>query len=85
MDLEMDVARKIFIDESSDLLQEMENALLNLEESPDDDATINALFRAAHTIKGSAGIIGLEEVEKFTHKVESVLEKVRQGSLRIDS
>ncbi|MCX8027491.1 MAG: chemotaxis protein CheA [Thermodesulfovibrionales bacterium] len=85
MDLEMDVARKVFIDESSDLLQEMENALLTLEESPDDEATINALFRAAHTIKGSAGIIGLEEVEKFTHKVESVLEKVRQGTLKIDT
>ncbi len=85
MDLDMELARKTFIVESADLLQEMENALLTLEDNTEDDATINALFRAAHTIKGSAGIIGLDKVERFTHKVESVLEKVRQGEVKIDS
>ncbi len=85
MDLDIEIARKTFIAESSDLLQEFENALLSLEDNTEDEGTINALFRAAHTIKGSAGIIGLEEVEKFTHKVESILEQVRQGELKIDS
>ena len=85
MDLDLDITRKVFISESADSLQEMESALLVLEGNPQDEATINALFRAAHTIKGSAGIIGLDMVEKFTHKVESVLEKVRQGELKIDN
>jgi len=72
-----------FIIESSELLQEMENALLELENSPDDDDILNALFRAAHTIKGSSGIVGIETVERFTHRVENVLENVRQGKIKI--
>ncbi len=77
-----DLILQTFIIESSELVQDMENALLQLEKSPDDQDTINALFRAAHTIKGSAGVVGIENIEKFTHKIENVLEQVRQG--RID-
>ncbi len=72
-----------FIVECSELLQEMEDSLLELENSPDDEDVINALFRAAHTIKGSSGIVGIENVERFTHKVENVLEKVRLGEVKI--
>ena len=60
-----DLILQTFIIESSELVQEMENALLQLEKSPDDQDTINALFRAAHTIKGSAGVVGIENIEKF--------------------
>ncbi|MGD0282048.1 MAG: chemotaxis protein CheA [Dissulfurispiraceae bacterium] len=80
--MEVDV-KQTFVIEATELLLDMESALLRLEGAPDDEETINALFRAAHTIKGSAGIVGVESVERFTHKVESLMEKVRQGEIRI--
>ncbi|MBZ0156482.1 MAG: chemotaxis protein CheA [Alphaproteobacteria bacterium] len=83
MDLEQDGIRQTFIIESRELLQDMENALLSLEASPRDSDAINALFRAAHTIKGSAGIVGIDAVERFTHGVESLLERVRQGEVSV--
>lgn len=82
--MEADI-KQTFVVEATELLQDMESALLRLEGAPDDEETINALFRAAHTIKGSAGIVGVESVEKFTHKVENLMEKVRQGEIRITS
>jgi two-component system chemotaxis sensor kinase CheA len=74
---------QIFIDESSELVQEMEDTLLQLEDAPDDQDTINALFRAVHTIKGSSAMVGIDNIEKFTHKIENVLEQARQGKTRI--
>lgn len=82
--MEVDI-KQTFVVEATELLQDMESALLRLEGAPDDEETINALFRAAHTIKGSAGIVGVESVEKFTHKVENLMEKVRQGEIGITS
>ena len=79
----MDPILQTFIIESAELIQEMENALLQLETSPDDEDTINALFRAAHTIKGSAGIVGIDNIERFTHVVENVLEQVRQNKIKV--
>lgn len=81
MDSEIDGAKQTFVIECRELLQEMETGLLKLEESPDDSDAINALFRAAHTIKGSAGIVGVETVEKFTHAIENLMERIRQGDI----
>ena len=81
--METDPVLQTFIIESTEKVQEMESALLQLETSPDDEDTINALFRAAHTIKGSAGVVGIDNIEKFTHTVENVLEKVRLGDVRV--
>ena len=78
-------AQETFLEESRELLQEMEQALLQLENTPDDADLINALFRAAHTIKGTSGVFGFEHVESFTHVVENVLEKVRAGHIEIES
>lgn len=77
----MDEALKTFIIEGRELLQTMEDALLKLEQSPEDDAGINEIFRAAHTIKGSSGLFGLNFVVDFTHVAESVLDKVRSGEI----
>ncbi|MBF0328064.1 MAG: chemotaxis protein CheA [Nitrospirae bacterium] len=82
---EVDLIRQVFLTESVEHLQNIEDCLLAMETNPDDTDTINALFRAAHTIKGSSGIVGLEIVEKFTHNVESLLDKVRRGELRINA
>ncbi len=78
-----DPVLQTFLIECTELLKEMEDSLLQLENSPDDEDIINALFRAAHTIKGSSGIVGIDNVERFTHTVENVLEHVRQGGIKV--
>ncbi len=79
-----DDALATFFAESRDMLTQIEDTLLALESDPSDRENINALFRAAHTIKGSAGLFGLDRVVAFTHQVESVLDKVRNGELQVD-
>lgn len=82
---EFDSALKIFAQESEQLLQDMESALLTLESDPNDSETINSLFRAMHTIKGSAGLFGFNPIVAFTHEAESVLDHVRNGERHIDA
>jgi two-component system chemotaxis sensor kinase CheA len=82
--MNMDQAIETFMTESAELLAEMEHALLELEQRPDDSDLINAVFRAAHTIKGSAGLFGFDDVVAFTHVAESVLDRVRDGEVRVD-
>jgi two-component system chemotaxis sensor kinase CheA len=62
----------------------MEESLLKLEDAPDDTELINAVFRAAHTIKGSAGLFGLDDIVAFTHKAENVLDRVRNNELPLN-
>jgi len=83
--MNLDEALHTFIVEAGELLEEMEAALLRIEQMPDDADTINAIFRAAHTIKGSAGLFGFDHVVSFTHVAESVLDKVRNGLIPITS
>jgi two-component system chemotaxis sensor kinase CheA len=78
-------AQETFLAESRELLEEMESALLQMEQSPDDEDLINSLFRSAHTIKGTSGVFGFDHVEAFTHTVENVLEKMRAGELVVES
>lgn len=83
--MDMDQALQTFIVECQELLQGMEDALLQLENTGPDSETVNAMFRAAHTIKGSAGLFGLDSIVSFTHVVENVLDKVRGAEITIDS
>ncbi len=83
--MNLDEALQTFIIESRELLEAMEAALLRIEQDPNDPDIINAIFRAAHTIKGSAGLFGLDYIVSFTHVAESVLDKVRSGELNIDA
>jgi two-component system chemotaxis sensor kinase CheA len=80
----LDQARSLFFAEAREMCEQIEAALLKLEEDPADRETLNAMFRAAHTIKGSAGMFGLTPVVAFTHGVESVLERLRDGALALD-
>lgn len=73
-----------FFAEASDMLAQMEHSVLELEASPDDAEELGALFRAAHTIKGSAGLFGLKAIVGFTHHVETVLDAMRNEELRLD-
>ena len=73
-----DAVIPLFIQESRQLLEDMERLLLHLEQDEDPMESLNAIFRVAHTIKGSAGIFGFEVIVGFTHGVEELLDKLRE-------
>jgi len=83
MALDLDDALETFIVECRELLEDMETALLAVEGADEKSEMVNAIFRAAHTIKGSSGLFSLDHVVAFTHVVESVLDKVRGGKLEL--
>jgi two-component system chemotaxis sensor kinase CheA len=74
----------LFFEESREMLQDIETSLLEIERGNHDDETLNSIFRAAHTIKGSSGMFGFEHIEKFTHVLENLLDNVRKKTLSID-
>jgi two-component system chemotaxis sensor kinase CheA len=78
-----DEAVQLFETEANELLDDMEQSLLELENDSSDMDHINSVFRAAHTIKGSAGLFAYEAVIAFTHGVESVLDRVRAGEVEV--
>lgn len=81
--MNLDGALQTFFAEAEDLLNSMEAALLRLDEGDKDMETINEIFRAAHTIKGSAGLFGLDDIVSFTHIVENVLDRARDEKIII--
>lgn len=83
MSINLDQALQTYIAEARELLEEMESALLTLENDPENSELIGAIFRAAHTIKGSAGLFGLQPIVSFTHIVEDLLDQVRNQQLTI--
>ena len=68
-----------FISEAQEQIEQIEQLLLQLEDNPNDRELLGALFRCAHTVKGSAGIFGLDAVVAFTHHVETLLDRLREG------
>ncbi len=81
----MSSPEETFLLECGELLTSMEEALLEMEDNPSDPDSIGAIFRAAHTIKGTGGVFGYDDVEAFTHIVENVLDKVRDNEITVDS
>ncbi|WP_039917361.1 chemotaxis protein CheA [Cellvibrio mixtus] len=81
--MNLDGALQTFFAEAEDLLNSMEAALLRLDEGDKDMETINEIFRAAHTIKGSAGLFGLNDIVSFTHIVENVLDRARDEKITV--
>jgi two-component system chemotaxis sensor kinase CheA len=79
--MDLDDALETFIVECRELLEDMETALLGLEGAQEKDELVNAIFRTAHTIKGSSGLFSLDHIVAFTHVVESVLDQVRGGKV----
>ncbi len=70
-----------YFQESSDLLEEVEPLFLALESHPEDEATINAIFRIIHTIKGGSGVIGRPDFTGYVHAFEDVLSKIKDKKL----
>ena len=78
-----DSHNQVFLEEAAELLTELETALLELEETPEDKDLIGRIFRAMHTIKGSGAMFGFEKVSKFTHEIETVFDLVRNGKMAV--
>ena len=75
----------IFSEEASDQLVEWEECLLALEKDHEDTEQLNGMFRAVHTLKGSAGFIGFDVLQRVAHALESSLSEVREGKREYDS
>src|SRR5687767_9935752 len=80
-DAEREELLATFRGQAAELLVALEEGLLALERAPQDDEALHAVFRAAHTIKGDARIVGLEEVAHAAHTLEDVLEQLRERVL----
>ena len=81
--MDLSAARHALVQEARELLDAMEAALLEIDADGPNPERINAIFRAAHTIKGSAGLFALDLIVSFTHVMESVLERVRNEQLQL--
>ncbi len=81
----MDVSQylEIFIDETKEHLQSLNQQLLVLETEPENVETINEIFRAAHSLKGMAGTMGYKRMQRLTHDMENVFSEIRNGKMGV--
>ncbi len=80
----MDVSQylEIFIDETREHLQSLNEQILVLEREPENVDTINEIFRAAHSLKGMAGTMGYKRMQRLTHDMENVFSEIRNGKMK---
>jgi two-component system, chemotaxis family, sensor kinase CheA len=83
MSIDISQFHDVFFEESFEGLDAMESGLLNLEDGAADVEAINTIFRAAHSIKGGAGTFGFMAVSEFTHKLETLLDEMRNGQREV--
>lgn len=76
---------QIFIEESNEHVQSLNQSLLQLEKDPEDKDVLNEIFRVAHTIKGMAGTMGFTKMTKLTHDMENVLQAIRNNEINVTS
>ena len=83
----MDVSQylEIFIDETSEHLQNLSDCIMELEKDPENMDTINEIFRAAHSLKGMAGTMGFKRMQRLTHDMENVFQEVRSEKVKVTS
>jgi two-component system chemotaxis sensor kinase CheA len=83
MTIDMSQFYQVFFDEADELLAEMEKLLLALDVSEPDSEDLNAIFRAAHSIKGGAATFGFTDITEVTHMLESLLDRIRKGEMAL--
>ena len=74
-----------FFDEADELLADMEQHLLGLDPQEPDSEQLNAIFRAAHSIKGGAGTFGFRVLQETTHILENILDGARRGEMQLST
>lgn len=75
----------VFIDESKEHLQLMNDSLLKLEQEPEDLKIIDEIFRSAHTLKGMSATMGFNRLAELTHHMENILDNIRNGKAEVDT
>src|SRR5690554_6044797 len=83
--MDMSQYTSMFIEESRENLQNLNEHLLALESHPTNRETINEIFRVAHTLKGMSATMGFTEMSNLTHKMENILDLFRDGQIKINS
>ena len=83
MTIDMSQFYQVFFDEAYELLAEMEKLLLALDVAEPDSEDLNAIFRAAHSIKGGAATFGFTDITEVTHMLESLLDRIRKGEMAL--
>ncbi len=83
MSTDLSQFQESFFEESAEHLSTIEDGLLQLEQHPEDLDLLNRIFRAAHSIKGNSGMFGFTAVGQFTHKMETLLDQLRNGHLSV--
>jgi two-component system chemotaxis sensor kinase CheA len=83
--MDMSQYLQIFIEESNEHVQSLNQCLLQIEKDPDDKDVLNEIFRVAHTIKGMAGTMGFTKMTKLTHIMENVLHAIRNDEIKVTS
>jgi len=73
----MDNFKKKFIEEATDLLENLEKSLLALEQNPNDSGLIQQVFRVMHTLKGNSSMFGFDLIDTYTHDLETVYDLIR--------
>lgn len=81
----MDVSQylDIFIDETKEHLQNLNEQLLVLEREPENQETINEIFRSAHSLKGMAGTMGYKRMQNLTHNMENLFSEIRNEKMKV--
>ena len=74
----------LFIDETKEHLQSLNEHVLILEKEPENKDTINEIFRAAHTLKGMSGTMGFVRMQRLTHDLENVFSEIRNGNMKVN-
>ncbi|MFC3746313.1 chemotaxis protein CheW [Paenibacillus sp. GCM10012306] len=81
--MDMNQYLSMFIDESNDHLQSLNENMMGLEANPEDLSIVQVIFRSAHTLKGMAATMGFEDLASLTHQMENVLDLVRNNKLKM--
>ncbi|SFA41724.1 two-component system, chemotaxis family, sensor kinase CheA [Parageobacillus thermantarcticus] len=83
--MDMSQYLEVFIDESKEHLQTINEQLLELEKAPEDMSIVNEIFRSAHTLKGMSATMGFEDLANLTHQMENVLDGIRNHKITVTS
>lgn len=79
LSLDNDQYRQLFIEEAKEHIENLTKCLLTLEKDPQNKDVLNTLFRSAHTLKGSSGMMGFKDVQELTHAMEDIFDDMRKG------
>jgi chemotaxis protein histidine kinase CheA len=81
---DMSEYKEMYAVESAEHLESMNEALLSLENDPNNSETINVMFRAAHTLKGMSATMGYSNIKELTHNMENLMDRVRKNEERFE-